>query len=263
MHRRTAAIVVLVAALLVAGCAGATDGGPGGTDRAADSAGSGGATPTPGPPVYDLPLDGDTVSTAHDEALQAAGSFTVDTNVTVVDGSSGEAFAVVATAAVDLERGTTLLRGTAGALEGQTTYVGPNGTAYQRVETDAGEVQYRQLADAPDASGYFELPVETLVEEANFTYAGRDRVAGTPVSVYEVTDLDEAVAPGQVAEVPDAGVNAFEVRLAISDDGLIRQFDYHVEVEIDGTTRTIAMSFVFRDVGTTTVEPPDWLDEAT
>lgn len=260
MHRRTAATVVLVAALLVAGCAGAVDDASSGSDGADAAATT--PSPTYGPPVYELPLSGAAVATAHDEALAAAGSFTVDTNVTVVDGSSGEEFAVVATAAVDLERGTSLLRGTAGALEGQTTYVGPDGTAYQRVETATGEARYRQLADAPDPSGYFELPVEPLVEEANFTYAGRDRVAGTPVSVYEVTDLDEAVAPGQVSEVPDAGVNAFEVRMAIADDGLVRQFDYRVEVEIDGTTRTIATSFVFRDVGTTTVEPPDWLDEA-
>lgn len=258
MHRRTAAVVVLVAALLLAGCSGATDDGSSGTDPA----GSAGATPTPGPPVYELPLDGEAVSTNHEEALSAAGSFTAETDVSIVEGSSGESVTVVATSAVDLERGTMLVDGTVGGTASQTTYVGPDGTAYQRLETGSGEVQYQQLPDAPDATGYFQLPVATLVEEANFTYAGRDRVAGTSVAVYEVTDLESLVAPVQASEVPDASVNAFEVRMAISDDGLIRQFDYRVEAEIDDTTRTVAMSIVFRDVGTTTVEPPDWLDEA-
>lgn len=270
MHRASAATVVLVLALLLAGCAGVADdaapgsGAPPATDGPADSPGAAGAAPSPTPagPVYELPLSGATVASTHNETLRAAGSYTAETNVTIVQESAGESVSVQATAAVDAERGTMLVNGTTGGTARQVTYVAPDGTAYQRVEAGTGEVQYQQLEDAPDVSAYFQLPVATLVEEANFTYAGRDRVAGTPVAVYEVTDLDALVAPAQVSTVESEGLQAFEVQLAISDDGLIRQFDYRVEVELDGSSRTIATSIVFRDVGTTTVEPPDWLDEA-
>lgn len=259
MHRRTTPILLLVVALLVAGCAGAVDDGP--SDADAPAASDGADTPTPAGPVYELPLDGATIATAHEQTLASAGSFTVETNVTVESTDDG-GFSVQTTSAVDRERGTMLVRGTTGEIAGQTTYVAPDGTAYQRLETATGEAHYQQMADAPAVSGYFELPVTDLVDQATFTYVGRSQVAGVSVAVYEVTDLEELVAPGQVSGTDTGSLQAFEVRMAISDDGLIRQFHYHVETEIDDTSRTITTSILFRDVGTTTVEPPDWLDEA-
>ena len=258
MPRTPSAVLAVATLLVLAGCAA----GGGGT--AADGGGAD-ATPTPAGPVYELPESGEALSSAHGDALEAAGSFTADTNVTSRDGSTGRAFSVAATTLVDLDAGTVLMRADVGGGTEQAVYVDAEGTAYQQTTTAAGDAVYQRLEAAPDVTTLYRLPVEPLVDEASLSYAGRDEVDGVPVAVYEVTDLDALVTPagvGGVGAVDASALQSFEVRLMVSADGLVRHLDYRVEVDLDGETRTLEMQITYRDVGSTTVAPPDWLDEA-
>jgi hypothetical protein len=240
--------LVVATIVLLAGCSGGA-GGP-----------LAGGSPTPAGPVYELPLDPDVVAAGHNESLRAAGSFTADTNVSAVD-PSGEPFRVTSTAAVDLDDGSMLVQLTTEGITQQALYVAPDGSAYQRLELSDGAVQYRRLPSSPDATGFFELPVRDLVEGATFAYRGRDRVDGVAVSVYEVTELEQPVAPAQIGAVDASAVTDVEARLAIDDDGLIRRISYRLETADEGATRTVALSITLRDVGGTSVERPGWVDE--
>lgn len=259
MSRHHIAVLSVVALLALAGC---SDAGLDGIDPAAGGADG---TPTPEGRVYELPASGETLADAHDAALRAAGSFTAETNVTSRDPDEGLALTVVATTAVDLDAGTVLLHADVGGGTEQSVYVDPEGTAYQRTTTAAGGATYGRLETAPDVTSLYRLPVAPLVDESTLAYVGRDRVDGVPVSVYEVTELESLVDPagiGTAAEVDTDSLRSFEVRLMISSEGLVRQLFYHVELELDGSTRALTMRVTYRDVGTTTVDPPDWLDEA-
>lgn len=252
MRRRSLAALALAALLLVTGCSAVPGGGSAGL----------GASPTPAGPVYELPATGQALADAHEEALHTAGSFTADTNVTTRDGEADRSLSVVATTAVDVERGAVLLDATVAGTD-RTVYVDPNGTGYQRT-TAGGESTYQRLDEAPDVGSLYALPVASLVDEANLSYAGRDRVAGVPVAVYEVTDLESVVAPssvGTIGAVDTESLESFEARLSISADGLVRRLHYHVELRLDGSTRAITLTVTFREVGVTTVDAPDWLDE--
>lgn len=255
MRRRSLAALALAALLLVTGCSSVPGGGSAGL----------GASPTPAGPVYELPATGQDLADAHAEALHAAGSFTADTNVTTRDEAAGQRLSVVATTVIDVERGTVLMEATVAGTD-RTVYVDPDGTAYQRTTTSGGGSTYQRLDEAPDVGSLYELPVASLVEQANLSYAGRDRVDGVPVAVYEVTDLESVVAPssvGTVGAVDTESLESFEVSLSISADGLVRRLHYHVELRLDGSTRAITMTVTFREVGTTTVDAPDWLDEVS
>ena len=267
MASRPLAVLAVAALLVLAGCSGAgPGGGPTNDDGGAAGAAGGDApspTPTPTGPVYELPSSGDALAAAHDEALREAGSFTAETNVTSRDGETGRTLSVVATTAVDVEADTALMRATVGGAD-QTVYVAADGTAYQRTTT-GDTATYQRLEAAPDLTGFYELPVAPLVDRATLVHVGRDRVGGVAVSVYEVTDLEALVTPGQVGSVGSVGVESlesFEVRLAIDDHGLVRDLYYHVEVDLDGATRAITMRVTYTDLGATAVERPDWVDEA-
>ena len=260
------AVVALVALLVLAGCSGAADGGPasGGADGASAGAGAqDDATPTPSGPVYELPSSGDALAGAHDAALQSAGSFTAETNVTSRDDATGQVISIVATSAVDRDTGAVLMHADVGSGVEQTVYVAPSGEAYQRASA-SGSVAYQRLEAAPDVTSLYRLPVASLVDESTLAYVGRDEVDGVPVAVYEVTDLESLVSPAGVGSTGAAGaesIQSFDVRLAVSADGLVRLLDYHVVVDLDGETRSMAMRIEYRDVGSTTVERPDWVDE--
>lgn len=245
------AVAVLAALLVLAGCSGGPTDGDGGA-----------ATPTPSGPVYELPSSGDTLADGHDTALRSAGSFTAETNVTSRDEAAGQVVSIVATSAVDRDTGAVLMHADVGGAE-QTVYVDPSGEAYQRA-TAGGSTSYQRLEAAPDITALYELPVAPLVDESTLAYVGRDEVDGVAVAVYEVTDLESLLTPsgvGSTGSVDAGSVESFDVRLAVSADGVVRLFDYHVVVDIDGSTQSMTVRITYRDVGSTTVERPDWVDE--
>ena len=257
MASRALSTVALVVLLLLAGCAGGAGGGgpAGGADEP--------ATPTPSGPVFELPSSGAALADGHDAALQEAGSFTAETNVTTRDPSSGRVIAVAGTTAVDLDSGAVLARLEVNDNVEQTSYVDPSGDAYLRV-TEGGRTTYQRPETPPDVSGLYRLPIEPLVDESTLAYVGREEVHGEAVAVYEVTDLEALVTPagvGSAGSVDASRIESFDVRIGVSADGIVRLIDYQVAVDLDEGTWSMAMHLTFRDVGSTTVERPDWVDE--
>ncbi|MGM0398000.1 MAG: DUF7537 family lipoprotein [Halobacteriota archaeon] len=240
MHARTRSIAILALLVVTAGCVGA----PGVGD-------------SPGTGIDDAP-DGDTIATAHQDGLAAAGSYTYTAEAgATVDGRSAGSSSL--SAAVDLNADRTLVE-TDTALGPATTYV-ESGTAYQRV--GAEEPQYRTLDVNASAGEVVSTDVAPAIANHTFEANGTGAVNGQQVRTYE------ARATGSNATLPtDLGegisVESVTVVLSVREDGVIVEQRTQAELALDGgeTDGTYTRTVTYTDIGDTDVVAPDWVDDA-
>lgn len=236
-------------------------------------------------------LDGDALAQDHADALLAGDGFTATTNVTVVVGD--DRATVNRTAAVDTvaNRSTARTRLVGGAVDDgelRLTRYTENDTTVRRVVvgTDATEVRRLDAATAPYGDGLLAVRpadplratgvglVATAVDAADWTQRGVERYDGGWVTRYEadggnVSDLGAVVAAALTdAEVERAGlaVDAVDaenasVTLLVSPDGVVRELRVTATATTDDGTVRVTVTLAV-DPGTTTVERPDWYDDA-
>ncbi|MCT9096275.1 hypothetical protein [Haloarchaeobius sp. HME9146] len=227
------------------------------------------------------PLSSKRLATSHATSLQNAENFTLDyaIDMTQVTSTETQTFTFDWTVQANLATGAQAIDGTL-AGDGFTTgddnstmqfdlYVSPDGTATQR-STFGDTVQYQQ-ADAAqyDVSTYLTAMNATSAldpEAANFTYDGPTTVDGETLYVYTVSDLDQLYLPTDQADdsaFDDSSVSKFDLRLVVDDAGTLREMQYDLEVTEDGSKLNLHFELSYSELGTTTVEEPDWLDEAS
>lgn len=254
MRKQIAAIAV--AALLVfAGCSAGGDGGA--TTTAPETTATTGGDATP---VYESPLDGQTVAENHEAVVRDAGTFTlVSTSNQTQDDQS---FVVNSTTTVNLDSGEYFSRQ---ETEGRSVeeYSYGNGTVFRNLSVASGETQYSVPQQTPNLSRLAGNQIGSFVDAFALSHAGTESVDGTETHVYEATGVEELneSAPG-FGEIDADNVTAIDARVYVTDDGLVKRFAYSLSVSTEQGNVSLAVDQRYVDVGSTTVEQPAWLDEA-
>jgi hypothetical protein len=249
--RRQFLTVAVVALLLVSGCSALDLGGSAEPDSS-DGLNSDG-------PTYEAPLNDVTVAENHEAVIADAGSFTL---VSDTSQSRGERTQTLnTTVAVNYDTGELLSTQQAGP-QTITTYVLANGSAYQRFESSRG-TQYRQPQRAANASLYASGRIEALANAFTFSHVGTESVEGTETDVYEASGAEDLNESARAFQSIDAdNVTSLEARLYITEDGLVKRFEYELLLDSAGTEAGVDVTHTYTRLGETTVEEPSWLDDA-
>ena len=73
---------------------------------------------------------------------------------------------------------------------------------------------------------------------------------------------DDASANGSGTPSFDVNVTAYDATLVVSENGTLDEYSYTMTVDMGGRETTISRTYDVQNVGNTTVEAPDWLDDA-
>lgn len=262
MVSRATLTVVLTVFVLLSGCSGLIGGGEG-TATATQT------EELPSADEFDYAAgfsaegiaDGQTALETYNDAVQAQGSYTGDygyvvrtpngtTDVDVeyrVDFDAEQAYqkAVIESPQVNA----TL----------DTYYEGDKRYSWAAYEGERGDVGVENETFPPEQLTASEA-VQPLLLNASEYEATVERRNGQQVVVYETTNIDNA---GGILGVDDPdSVTNFEATLVVDSEGLIHSASYQLDFVVDGQERSATMEFELKDLGETTVERPDWADNA-
>lgn len=248
MRRQLAALLV-VALVAVAGCAGG--GGP-----AADGDASS------GDPIYETPLDADTVADAHVDALSDAGSYTIESDATQTMAGQNQTTETSGEVRGDMASGAVFSR-TESSQQTVELYADGEGTAYQRYAVGE-QTQYQDVSgQAGNASEYARTTVSSFVGLFDFSYEGTEDVDGETVHVYESEGAESLnTSSPAFAQLNESNVDAASATLHVRDDGVVTTAGYDVTVTAQDRTQSVNTTQRFTAVGETDVAEPDWLSEA-
>jgi len=249
--RRTTLAIVVVAVVALAGCGGL----PGGEDGTADGDRD---------PVYDPPLEGETVLEGHQDALSGADSFSYRQNTTVrLATSEGVGEVTNVTLARNRSTDRALLTREVTFQWPTTVYDDGSGTAYVR-EHRADGPAYNTTDPGGFDYGFYEAPpIDRYLDGLNYTYEGTAESGGTTVHVY--TGSVDRMTPAEhgIEVIDPANVTELDSEIRIAEDGTVRSLRYRaVGTGTTGEELIYTLRIRYRDVGSTTVEEPAWVTEA-
>lgn len=254
MRKQIAAIAV--AALLVfAGCSAGGDGGA--TTTAAETTGTTGGDASP---VYESPLDGQTVAENHEAIIRDAGTFTLVSTSNQTQGD--QSFVVNSTTAVDMDSGEYFSRQ---ETQGRSVeeYGYGNDTAFRKLSVASGETQYSVPEQTPNTSQLAGSQIASFVDAFALSHTGTEAVDGTETHVYEATGVEELneSAPG-FSEIDVENVTSIDAQVYVTDDGLVKRFAYSLSMSTDQGNVSLGVDQRYAEIGSTAVEQPPWLDDA-
>lgn len=263
MVSRATLTVVLAAFVLLSGCSGLIGGGNGApsgtpTDELPDD-----------PEEFDYAsgfgadgvTDGETALETYNDAVQAQGSYTGEygyvvrtpngtTDVDVeyrVDFESEQAYqkAVVESPEVNATLDT--------YYENDTRY------SWAKYQGERGNVGVENETFPPEQLTASEA-IQPLLLNATDYEATVERQNGQQVVVYETNEIGNANGVLGVND-PDS-ISNFEATFVVDSEGLIHSASYQLEFVTGGEERSATMEFELTELGETTVERPDWADQA-
>jgi hypothetical protein len=260
MIRRIVPIVLVSLLVVLAGCTGAGGGDGGDGDEGVTT--SEPAAPSDGGSAG----DGDVALVENrTAALRAAGSYT---SVWKMESSSeGEVVGgMTYTHAVDYENERSrfsMLMTNEGEVSNDHETFHADGVTYARY--GAGEDATYQVNEAPFAPENAPFSVQSYVADgedlSDFTAVGAETYDGVSVTRYERTDRPNWVA-AQGAD-DEFTWTEFTYTVLVDEDGLVRSESWGGEGVDDGGVRhTMEFSYSLTDVGSTSVEEPDWIEAA-
>jgi hypothetical protein len=241
---------------LLIGLAGCNTGGTGGAPEPMDD------------------LDGAELNNATSAAVQDAGSYTSTTDSEfVANGSEGETRSTAtSTTKVDFEneRGirtaTQSISGPTLEQSSERAVYTDGDTSYRRQNSSQG-VTYDTQEGEP--SGFGDIrPVNVTGFNQNFTFLtdafefepnGTATIDGTETRRYDSTNLTDNSA---FAGSGDATVQSASSTVYLGPDNAVRQITLEYALESDGQTSETSVTLNITDLGSTTVEEPDWISEA-
>ena len=255
--RHKFATVAVVALLVLAGCSAGGGGGDGTTTQTASNGTTQGDVSDP---VYETPLDGQTVAENHRSVIADANTFTLVSTSNQSRGNQSASsestlkanYESGAYSSVQQARGRTIEK-----------YVFANGTAYQRFELSTGDTRYTVPQRTANASTIATGQVATFVDAFQYELVGTQTIDGTETYVYEasgVSDLNTS-APA-FSNLDTENVSNVGAHVYITDEGLVKQFGYELGLTTNGQEASVNVTQRFTNLGETTVEPPAWIGEA-
>jgi hypothetical protein len=252
-------LTVALVGLLVAsaGCAqipgigGDGDGGDGGSSDIAAYTESGDE------------LDGETVSADHAAAIEDAGSYTFDVGFEAADDESS--LSIDAHIEADMENDRAYSVQESNLFGNQTAYKYTSGDSTYEKSVREGDEENAQYATSEDGQVQ---PVNTtpsfqasLVDGLEWSQEGTEEQNGVGVTRYESTGVANATA--LVGAGTDAeNVSDVSATMYLDADGVVRQYDLTYTVQEGDSETTVTYEVETTGVGSTSVEEPDWLDEA-
>ncbi len=250
----TAAMVLLVA---LAGCSGLGLGGDGGGD---------------GYGVSGADLDGETLDEATTEAVESAGSYTVEqsSNVTISQASIEVTTTSEMTIQVDFESEQGLRErqqqraGGGGESQASSSVVYTDGDTSYRKQTIAGNTSYdTREGEGSNIQGITAVNVTDfpqnyapVIDGVAWEQNGTETRDGTTVTVYTATGVENRTAFG----LPSS-TTVTNGELLVDGDGVVRELTLGTSDEQRGQTLDVTVTLT--ETGSTTVEEPGWLDNAT
>lgn len=258
--RLSTVLVVLTVAL--AGCAG---GGVGG-----DAPASGDDTPTAVSTGGDDSSNSLSVAEV-DERLREAGSFTTRWDYTITQ-ADGTTLRFNQSYRVDLEANRSVERYSTTDADGATSFevFVDDDTSYTRY--GSGENVFYQISDQPqpvfdDATNRASTFDTYLEDDARFV--GTESFDGDTVSRYEYTDADawrtynQGLASATFDTEEEVTITDFSITVLVDENNIGRLTTWTLTGETEsGETVTAEWSYSLTEIGSTSVDDPDWLDEA-
>ncbi len=278
MTRRVLAVAIALL-LVTAGCLGSTSTSTDPTTTApTDDESTASTTTTPAPFVKSGPVNAEQMAQAHADALQDAGSFTM-TVATETEarggngtGNASDSFgldsSLPARMAVDFEQARVRASADAGFVTTSEYVSFDAGKTYRRVGGGNGSqptyvvmnVSERSLtaASEDDLLASVEKRTQRRLARANFTVAGVEEYRGTRVTRLVARGVSNHTLP----ETNHTSVENATTVVLVGPDGLVHRIEEHRTVSVFGATTSYTAVVEYRELGETTVEKPDWLDEA-
>ena len=280
----TNSVVVLAVALLLltAGCTGgggsaASDADSGSGDGAAEG-GSGGSGDEAGSDgAASAGEDAELELTDAEQALRDAGSFTAVWTYYGVDAQGSETEVTREFHAdLETERSLTVV---SSVQDGQ-----PDSGSMEQFFADGVVYTRSGPAESPTYFSYEQESADVVATaiglsqarafgaDEDLTFEGRETFDGVTVERYELSRADSQLiqagsALGTGVAGPDSGdvrITDFQYAVLVDADGLSRFESYTVSGETaDGQSVRIEWEYSLTDVGSTTVDDPDWLAEAS
>ncbi|ESP89723.1 hypothetical protein K933_02011 [Candidatus Halobonum tyrrellensis G22] len=97
--------------------------------------------------------------------------------------------------------------------------------------------------------------------DATYQREGVETYQGVPVMRYEATGVD-ALPNWAGGGNPSSYFEEFSATLLLDEDGVIRHYEYEF-IWADYHTRRMTETYTLSDVGSTTVQKPDWVANTT
>jgi hypothetical protein len=198
--------------------------------------------------AFEPPVNSTALRQGHSETLNASGSFTFEEEYRVESTSAdGPSVDETVTATFDLESEQSLIEIL--TADFRRTAYGSGTEKYEQIDDSSGDPYY-QIPDrdiGPDRyldSGILD-ELETMDVEYQETDAGH---------MYTASGVD-AVSDGFLEADVDS-FQSFEFEAVVSDQGVLKEFSYRVEIENGGEVITVTRSGEIKDIGTTEVREP-------
>lgn len=261
MVSRSALVVLLAAFVLLSGCSGLVGDG----DTADDET----ETLPDDPEAFDYAdgfgadgvSDGEAALESYNDAVKASGNYTGEYGYVVV--ARGSETDVDVTYRVDFDAERAHQRAVVESPEVNATidtyYEDDRRYSWAEYEGERGDVGVQNETFPPDRLTAAEAIRALLLNTSDYE-ASLDRHDGEPVVVYESANIEEA---GGILGVDDPdSVTNFEATFVVDSDGLVHTASYELGFVVDGEERSATLEFELTEVGETTVERPDWADQA-
>lgn len=267
MIRRSVAVLALVLVVALAGCGGSGQQGLSTGTPSPDGSEPSPSTPTPTPSLADVSVppgvsedgvtDRDALLSAHADGLDGK-SVTVDVDFQLTIDGDGQNAGLRGKVTPDDDAGWLRVSTT----DGTGTYYTEGGTTYEKVVVD-GSTSYGttdQVSAIPQTTRFgADTRLRDALWNANWSF---DRVVerdGELLLRYEATRVS---LPSEVdVDRSDADATSHGV-LLVGEDGVVREVDIGVTVETDEETVEYGLSVTFSEIGSTTIQRPDWIDRA-
>jgi hypothetical protein len=105
--------------------------------------------------------------------------------------------------------------------------------------------------------------IATQFKTANFSGAKQVTRNGETLFRYEASSVNNSDPFLFNDSLTNPSVDEFNATLLVDQEGIIKSFGYSITyTPAGGTQRTLTVRYQTTDIGSTTIEKPDWLDEA-
>ncbi|WP_135536199.1 DUF7537 family lipoprotein [Halostella pelagica] len=243
--RRILATLFVTVIVLTAGCSGVTgifgnDDGDSGVEPYTESGDE---------------LTGEMLNESHRDTLRSAGSYTAEVNISLTSDESS--ITQDTRGKVDLENDRQYVVQSASLFGNRTTYrYMADNVTYEKVVPEGGETRYETTQNAETASASVNTD---NIDAFEWEQRGTETHEGVGVTRYEATGVaNYSALPTDASE---DNISDLSATLLVTEDGVMYEYTVDYTRESD-STQELSLRYATRDIGSTTVEEPDWLDEA-
>lgn len=258
MNKKPIALIALCVLVTFSGCTGIFDAPQNSSIDTTPNGSTIEITDYPSSYSEDGVSDVESAINSHEESLFMAGSWAV--NVTSTMNSNRTTEIKTQTAVANNTTSRSILAYESGELR-QVFYNNKSETFVRR--EGSRRVAHRYDADlgysASESTYSYFLP--GFLDRLNYTQTAVSNKSGTLHITYTATEKEK-----DILNQTDSGVNQsisdIESQFTVTETGMIKEFTLNGTVQSDNSESEISFRYIISDIGITTVEYPEWLDEA-